>query len=130
MMRCPNCDTSLRPLFTSLYCPNSDRAGLCSDRILSLDGSGRWRFRRVGVGQMVPEWATNAWTLMEGHSAPSENASLPDADLLRRFKELWEHADEPGWPMGGRIAPRHTLSLDDLGAGPRPRQLAVFGRSP
>lgn len=127
MMRCPNCSSEMLPLFTSVYCPNSDHAGLC-DSIALILANGRWLFRRLRSGDAVPKWASRGWSLRRGADASHEDANLSDRELLESMAKRWRDSNAPGWPIvyrditpGGQAAPAYFEGGCEL---------AVFGRSP
>lgn len=80
MQTCSSCGERLRPLFTSLFCPNEcDASG---PRSIAID-SERWWVALVSPGGKIPTWATKGWYVIDRWKI-----STLDSALLK-MKEEW-----------------------------------------
>lgn len=121
MTDCPRCGTHLRPLFTSLFCPNDcDRRDRDEYIITMIDGF-RWRMALVPFGARFPQWATRGRYLLESDRRFDPRIESDAMRALAFLRKEWEEDGPDWWKIENHIKGRTN---DDKDGDP----IAAFGR--
>lgn len=88
MQTCASCGSAMRPLFTSMFCPNEcDPSG---PRSIEID-SERWWVALVPPEGKIPSWATMGWYLIK-------KLGIVDLDAaIVKMREEWDEDEEKNW---------------------------------
>lgn len=109
------CGESMKPLFTSFFCPNDcDRGGSTIKSTTFLWKGKTFRVARVKKLQPFPAWVVYAWALFKGHEGREDGEASFD-DLMQSWREYEPepYEDYPGWTLAHQgVDPKQGLQFE------------------